>query len=763
MPDFHEHLDLPSTNKEYKKKPRRGGGGYKPNENIKNFAEEQIEKLNVIGKEFDETSKQFPKYKQELVFKVKTSQNVNEKEFRRNLKSANCETIISTHGKNAEWIISTPDSKFKKLKERIEKRTERENANFIDGISEFSAIKFQDKLGGSLIESPLGPIEKTKVVISLSKKESDPNDEKLNRVLQLIRNLSQDYDLSVHDKLITKNVYLILVDGTLNFIKTVSKIDLVEKIDRPPKFSLEKIINKSIQDMGNITPPNQNNHGVLIMDSGIILHPLLDSAVDSNDGIVGLDDRINTDDRHHGTMVSGIALHGDIEKCIHDENFNADIWIYSAKIFYESNGKIVDSDEKLIGTKIMEGLKEIKDKFPKCKIVNLSFGGGAKTKLDRKKQFDLAVIIDDLANKYSDMIFVISTGNISQEYTRNAEYPDYLLSDDSFVKIVDPATSIHAISVGSVQKFGDANNQPSNLTKVGPGLNGMIKPEFVENGGGFGDEIIVLNPDFQQRLFSLTGGTSFSAPKISHYLAKLYNKFPSYHRNLIKALLLSSANLPDNIPDSFPKIDSSTALPQWSKLTSVYGFGKPNLDAALMSDDNRVVMKFSGKIKMNKVKYFTIKLPDEFVKERGNREISISLVYDPPICNARADYFGVQMEFHLFKNAPIEEVMEKYNSVDLDDDKDEKVPEELSGLEIVLKPGTKLRKKGIHQKGIKTLSTRSRIDNENPLVLAVLSQKRWDFDDDFEQNFAVVVTLKHATPIDLYNKIRLKNQTRVQI
>ena len=761
MPNFHEHLDLPPVDKVFKRKIH-GGGGYKTNKNIKNFAKKEIKKLENISKEFIKISKEFPGYDQELMFKIKISQKVNERDFRNRLKSVDCETIISTFGKNTEWIISASDPEFRKLKNKIKTRTEVENPNFIDGISEFSDIKFQDKLGKNLTESPIGSIEKTKIIISLSKKESDLGDKKLGKAIELISRIAQKDDLGIYDKLITKNICLILLEGTLNFLKIISQIDLVEKMDRPPKFSLEKIINTSISNMDNITPPNQNDHGILVIDSGIILHPLLENAVDQNEGIVGLPDRTKEDDRRHGTMVSGIALYGDIKRCISEKKFDSNIWIYSSKVFYESNGELVDSDVKLIETRIKEGLKEIKKKFPKCKIVNLSFGDNIKTMSEGERQFDLAVLIDDLANEYDDMIFVISTGNIFPKDVENSQYPNYLLSNASAIKIVDPSTAVHAISVGAIQKFGQID-EPSNLTRIGPGLNGMIKPEFVENGGGREDDIIVLNHNFKQRLFSLSKGTSFSTPKIAHYLARLYNKFPTHHRNLIKALLLSSANLPDNRPEIFPKIDSKTTSKEWSEITSIYGFGKPNLDNALHSDDDRVVMKHNGRIKMNHVKYFTIELPDEFVKERGKREITISLVYDPPICKTRADYFGVQMEFHLFKNKSVEEIMGKYNAIDLAESRDENVPKELSRSEIILKPGTMLRKKSIHQKGIRILSTGSKIDNQNPLVLVVLSQKRWDFEENFEQNFAVVITLKHKSPIDLYNKIRLKNQMRVRV
>ena len=740
---------------------------YDKNKNIKKFEEGQIKRLTAISKEFEGTEQEFPSYDQELVFKVKTSQRVSDKEFRQRLKGVDCETIASALGKNAEWVVSAIDPSFKKLKERISTRATKDKANFIDGILEFLRIRFEDKLGESLKNNPLGLDEKTRLVVSLTKKESDSNNEKLNSALDLIRNLSKENGLEIHDSLVTENVCLLLLDGTLDFAKQISGIDIVESIDRPPRFALEKIVDSTILDVGKNIPPNEKDHGILVMDSGIILHPLLEDAVDEDEGIVGLPDINEHDDRRHGTMVSGIALHGDIEDSITNKKFKSNMWIYSAKIFYEDNGAIKIPNETLIESEIKNNFEKIKQKFPRCRVVNLSFGNPEKIMSDGQRQFDLAVLIDDLANQYRDTVFVISVGNVKKIYYDDHHYPDYLLSSDLDVKIMDPAASIHALSVGAVQKFGHLIDQPSNITRVGPGLNGMIKPDLVENGGGFDSEIVVLNSDYRDRLFTLTMGTSFSSPKIANFVARLFNRFPNASRNLVMALLLSSANLPQVIPDGFPKRNSKTKNENWLKLMSIYGFGRPVLNNALSSDDDRVVFKHEGKIGMNQVQYFTINLPDEFVSIKGKRHISVSLVYDPPIRKTRADYFGVRMEFHLFRNKSLDEIREKYDLINLteSEDRENNVPEKLSKFEIVLHPKPSLRKRSNHQKGVRTLTTRTRLNSKQPLVLAILSQKIWDLDDNFKQDFAVVMTIKHEQSIDLYNKIKIANQiqTRVQV
>lgn len=51
----------------------RGGGRYEKKENIKELAKKQIKQLTAIGNKFEDTYKEFSDYKQELVFKMKTS------------------------------------------------------------------------------------------------------------------------------------------------------------------------------------------------------------------------------------------------------------------------------------------------------------------------------------------------------------------------------------------------------------------------------------------------------------------------------------------------------------------------------------------------------------------------------------------------------------------------------------------------------------------------------------------------------------------
>lgn len=193
-------------------------------------------------------------------------------------------------------------------------------------------------------------------------------------------------------------------------------------------------------------------------------------------------------------------------------------------------------------------------------------------------------------------------------------------------------------------------------------------------------------------------------------------------------------------------------------LLKIYGYGKPDLEKAMHSEDNRVLLVRENAIKLNHRHVYPVYLPKEFIEDTGDRQISVTLVFDPPVNTNRVDYLGTIIETHLVKNSTVEEVIKAYSTTPIDTEEEEIVPNE-----IKLWPGVNSRKKGVHQKGIIEYKKRPGIDVTLPLVLVVICQNRWIMDENYEQSYAVVVSIEHSKRIDLYNQIRLRNKERVII
>ena len=297
-------------------------------------------------------------------------------------------------------------------------------------------------------------------------------------------------------------LFIIRAKVPSSILNDILNLGQVARVDRPPKTVLDmaKVKGTSLDGIGEIPSPDDNAPGVLIVDSGIMSgHPLLKSAI--GDAQSYLNGKSPADEDGHGTAVTGIALYGDLQKYIDERTFNPELWIFSARVCDE-NG---DYDKKkLPETQLRDAIKYFVSNYDNVRVVNLSIGDPEEVYRVEDHQFRLAAVIDELAFEYKDanLLFVVSAGNYEDGRTAveyldeetGSRYPNYLLND-SRVKIIDPATSALALTVGSLslgqgsahrwfaKTLAGFEEFPSPLTRTGPGVNGMIKPDLVEFGG----------------------------------------------------------------------------------------------------------------------------------------------------------------------------------------------------------------------------------------------------------------------------------------
>jgi len=790
-----EHLRLLFYEEHFERK-KQGRGRVKPRKERQRFSEIQIFNLENIKRDFEKDKKKFIKFVDpNLIFKIELNQNVDEEDFRKFLERSGIKVISPSPEGKGFWISLAEDESLEEIKRRLKEYGEKERYKYFDVIESFQPIPEEEKIGDQLRENPLGEKEEAYLDIEIWRME----DGRLNNFLEGFKKLLQEYGGRITDKFITENLCLLRVKINKSIFEEIIKLREICRIDRPPKpyitFPMLSIPLEELE-IGGSPPPNAT--AIAILDSGILSnHPLLQNAVGDEIAVPLLSgDKIKEDkpqdDVGHGTQVAGIALYGDIKECIEQKRFIPEIWILSAKIMYKNEfGEAEYNPEELLEHQLERAVRYFVGKYPNCRIVNLSLGDRYKKMFSNKRQFPLAVLLDELA-KELDIIFVVSAGNLSSQELANIGYPEryphYLIEKRAEVKIIDPASSAYAITVGAItQEFGPLGRRPQEIlfspakekgypspfTCVGPGYKGMIKPEVVEEGGNIiyapsdpakiediGGKIIVLNPNWIKdgKLFTVSYGTSFSAPKVAHYLAKLCNEFPEYSSNLIKALLIASAEIPDERPDPLNEITFNDSNERLLDLLKIYGYGKPNFYRAISSDVNDVLLLAENRIKSNGVHLYYFYVPQEFIEVPGTKEISVVLVYNPPVRRNRIDYLGINMEFHLFSDSNIEEIVRGYNKILKSDlpELEEIVPEELKIKEIDLHPRIKMRKKGLHQKGVKVYSGRPRIDYTKPLILAVISQNRWINDPNYMQDYAVVVKIKHSARLNLYQKIKEK-------
>ena len=75
----------------------------------------------------------------------------------------------------------------------------------------------------------------------------------------------------------------------------------------------------------------------------------------------------------------------------------------------------------------------------------------------------------------------------------------------------------------------------------------------------------------------------------------------------------------------------------------------PDVDRALFSSENKVTIYAENKIELEKFDIYEIPIPDIFINTSGERKITNSLAYSPPVRHTRKDYAGYNLEFDLVR------------------------------------------------------------------------------------------------------------------
>jgi len=600
-----------------------------------------------------------------------------------------------------------------------------------------------------------------------------------------IRNFIEREGGRVTDQYIGESMVLLRLHGIGALVKNLLEVEYVATVDLPPKptFTVSELLQVGIEDLPEVPAPDDNAPGIAVLDSGLTTgHPLLGPAVgeatsvprswgDSSDG------------HGHGTMVAGLALYGDVEECIRSRSFVPTLTLYSARVL---NNNCQFDDENLITTQMREAIQYFRSTYG-CRVFNASLGD-ERLPYQGGKVSPWASILDTLAREL-DVVIVVSAGNyvyrpssVSSPDTTLQNYPRYLLDDAA--RVIEPATGLIVLTVGALAHsanvpLGSASNsvafrpiaqqnQPSPFTRCGPGLGDAIKPELCEIGGNqvYDGQIqrtrnvsecsvVSMNMQYVQQLFTTDTGTSFAAPKVAHIAAQLYRTFPDASSNLIRALLVSSANVPVSTTELLLPLQPDAVL-------RVCGYGRPSLSLAQTSDESRVVLYAESELNFDNFHIYELPIPDEFVQERGTRSITVTLAYNPPVRHTRFDYLGVKMSYRLIRGKTADEIAAAFKSRSSDEGRVDSITSS-SRFCCNMKPSSTQREGGTLQRGTFTMRRKPNTDYGDTYYLVVRCERKWARDEHAPQRYAVVAVMEHSAQINLYNTVRERVVARLRV
>jgi hypothetical protein len=561
------------------------------------------------------------------------------------------------------------------------------------------------------------------------------------------------------------------IDGGV--FSSILGVPEIASVDLPPEPDaiIGDSLNTPLSDVGEPSSVPEDAPVVGVIDSGVNDHPLL---LDVLVGAIGVPAALGTNDGWgHGTGVGGAVLYGDLRSQFSSPTLTRQARIASARVLNDSGNF---DERRLVPSQMKEALTALHRDYG-CRVFVIAIGD--RRPYEANKVGPWAATLDEIAREL-DAVIVIAAGNrsprsgtrIEQAVT---EYPTYLL--EAANRLCEPASAVNAVTVGAIAHGPGLSAdhaeylsirpitsafEPAPFTRAGPGVGGVIKPDFVDFGGTLvfdaltnrlrpylGDTypaagVVALHHDFGTRLFKSASGTSYAAPLVAGKAAKILTRFPRASANLVRALLSNAARVPEEATSRIAPLGANA-------VRSVCGNGLVDVERACNSDDHRVVFFAEDELDLDHFAVYRIPIPDLF-QDGGRRTIRISLAYDPPVRHTRADYVGVGMDFRLVRGCDSDFVFEHYRRRTKEDGAH---PELANKYQCKLDPGPRERERGTLQTASVTF-TRSTAQYGDSYYLVVRCLSGWA--SLARQRFAIVVELEHRAEVKLYARLRVRQR-----
>lgn len=354
--------------------------------------------------------------------------------------------------------------------------------------------------------------------------------------------------------------------------------------------------------------PEDVSSSVCILDTGVnYQHPLLQLVI-NQDSCSAFDLDWGVEDHNsHGTLMAGLATYGCLDSVLtHTSKIDIPFRLESIKILPPPP----DSNAPNMWGAITEQAVYKAITIDGAKNRTFCMAVTAQDTRDRGRPTSWSATIDKVASEAGlEQLFVISVGNVTADLrVAGLEYPHAQITDS----VHDPAQAWNAISVG-------AYTEKTNLTA--PSLSGYapvaslnqlspfsttsaeweenkwpLKPELVLEGGnlaadhsmGFVTECNDLSLTStwykpHEAHFNSFNMTSASTAQLGHMCGVLRAEYPHYWEETIRALLIHSAEWPNELKNQFIDSNSKADL---NYLLKLVGYGVPNLEKARYSANN---------------------------------------------------------------------------------------------------------------------------------------------------------------------------------
>ena len=532
-----------------------------------------------------------------------------------------------------------------------------------------------------------------------------------------------------------------------------------------------------------ILPPSNDAPEIGVIDSGIMEnHRFLEQAIKPENSKSYVYNDASTADMvtggGHGTKVAGAILYPNGVSQLSET--------YQLPCFVR-NLRVLNSNNKLEYRLPAELMQNIVEENSECRIFNLSINSNAPF---RKKHMSLwSATLDKLIHE-NNVLFVTSAGNILKEDIRHyiqsstTTYPCYL--SERHCKLANPAQSSFSIVVGSVNHLSLNNdewqsigneNEIAPYSRTGTGIWGHIKPDVVEYGGGMQISLngtnIINSKDTAIELVRSTlhggnafnkesVGTSFAAPKVTHIVAELLKLYREENINLIRALLVQGARLPNDF------FHNPTTLS-----IQHFGYGIPSLQRVTENTEHRITFYNTNDITAEEGQIYSLRIPQELRNQGDEYDVLIEVTLAYTAKNRRTrqktkSYLSTWLEWKSsnlhdsyddFKNRTLSELggetiddFERNNGGAIQ----WKIRERSNwgNVEGISRNNSSLQKDWVILKSY---------DLPEELHFAVIAHKGWDINKE-SIPYAITVSIEIlGANVPIYEAIRIENEVEISV
>jgi hypothetical protein len=691
-------------------------------------------------------------------------------------------TVLSTD-EDRTLVLFASDAELRDFRQRVEayqggpaKGANPPYAGFLANIENVGVVEPRDRIGKGLREAGFTDADhllaEREYVLDLELWDLGRQDLRSNKVDEIARYVGTQAG-EVLDRYVGASITLMRIRALGSIMRMLLTVSDVAELDLPPEPDLlaADLVDLTLAQVSPLNPPDDGAPAIGILDTGSVDHPLMVGAIA---GAIGVPDDLGTNDAYgHGMKVAGIAALGDVRAGLADSSLKQDFRLCTAKVLNDQ-GKF--DNRRLIPSLMRDAIGELHATYG-SRIYVVSLGDRSRA-YDGGKVGTWAATLDELARDL-DVVIVVSAGNGTPPYHRSVErsvsdYPAYLLVGQN--RLFAPAMAANVLTVGAIANGpglpgGDYDqvqvqpitqrDEPSPFTRIGPGVGGSVKPDLCDYGGTLVFDgvtqslkkgahwpsagVLTLNHRPLEHLFTADSGTSFSAPMVAYKAGHILRRFPNVSANLIRALLGSSAQIPENAAIRIQPYGEVA-------LRNVCGYGRPDLARSLYSDDDRVVLYADEVLDIDHFAVFEIPIVDEFRRVPGRRQIKIALAFDPPVRHSRSDYLGTRMSYRLVRGQNSDFIFEHYRQRTKAEGR---VPELRARFVCNLEPGPNLRDKGTMQ--VSSFTFERNVDGYGDrYYLVVRCEGQWAANFVARQRYAVVVEMSHKAEqvVQLYQRIR---------